>query len=539
MTSLRITLAQLNLTVGDINGNLQKIMNAATEARDKHQSDLIVYPELCLTGYPPEDLLLRKAFLEDEQTALQQFIKTIKNIYCVVSHTASSPHGLQNACSIIYNGNILGTYAKQHLPNYGVFDEKRYFSRGQDALVVPIKDVPVGIIVCEDLWVAKPAEQAAAAGAKLLLSPNASPFEVGKHEKRANMLSKRAEQTKTVIAYINNVGGQDDLVFDGGSMIVDAAGNLCQCAGFFNESLMTTTLQIDASKISIPVTPFKTPSTEENIYQALVTGVRDYVNKNHFSSVILGLSGGIDSALTLAIAVDALGRERVHTLILPSRHTASISIDDAEQIAKTMQVSHQTISIEPTYKAFLETLKTYFAGKPADLTEQNLQSRCRGTLLMAASNKFGHLVLTTGNRSELAMGYSTLYGDMAGGFDVLKDIYKTMVYRLAAYRNQISPVIPQRVIDRAPTAELADDQKDEDTLPPYAVLDPILEAYLNKQMGMDEIVALGFDKETVARVINTIRINEYKRRQSPLGPRIQHTAFGKDRRYPVTNGFKR
>lgn len=535
---LRIVLAQQNFTVGDIEGNLQKHIQCAARARDELSADIIVFPELALTGYPAEDLFLRPAFIQTEQRALQTLIAEIKGIHCLVSHTHFQGHQLHNACSMIYNGMVLGRYAKQHLPNYGVFDEDRYFTPGNAPCVIPVQGILVGIVVCEDLWVQGPTQQAALQGARLILSPNASPFEINKHEQRLDNLSKRAKLNQTPIFYVNNVGGQDELIFDGGSMVVNEEGNLAQFAGFFNETLLPIDIEISTAGTKITRSEPTLPSAEEKIYQALVLAVRDYVEKNHFKRVHLGLSGGIDSALTLAIAVDALGKERVHPIYMPSRFSTDISLEEAKKVAKNLGVTLETISIEPVYKSFLDTLTPHFAGKKPDVTEENIQARCRAVLLMGLSNKFHSLVLTTGNRSEMAVGYCTLYGDMAGGFAVLKDVPKTLVYQLAAHRNTVHPVIPQRTIERAPTAELATNQQDDDTLPPYSELDSILECYLDKSLGIDEIIAEGFKRETVLKIVGWIRKNEYKRRQSAIGPRIKQKSFGRDWRYPVTNGFE-
>jgi len=534
---LKIALAQLNLTVGDVPGNLQKHIQSALSARDALSADIIVFPELGLTGYPAEDLFLRPDFIQAEQVALQTLITEVKGIHCVVSHTHSSNQGLYNACSIIHNGLVVGRYAKQHLPNYGVFDEDRYFVPGNAPCVVPVNGVLVGLVVCEDLWVQGPAQQAALQGARVILSPNASPFEIDKHEQRVQVLSKRARHNQIPIVYVNNVGGQDELIFDGGSMVVNSEGEIAQFAGFFNETLFPVEIDIHTASSKIAADTPTLPSDDEKIYQALVLAVRDYVQKNKFERVHIGLSGGIDSALTLAIAVDALGKDLVHPVYMPSRYSADISEEDAILVAQNLGVKLETISIEPTYKSFLASLAPYFADKKPDVTEENIQARCRAIILMGLSNKFRSLVLTTGNRSEMAVGYCTLYGDMAGGFAVLKDVPKTLVYRLAHYRNRIAPVIPERTLTRAPSAELAVNQKDEDSLPPYPMLDRILEEYLDQSLGVEEIIAHGFERTTVLKVVALVRFSEYKRRQSPIGPRIKNKSFGRDWRYPVTNGF--
>lgn len=532
---LRIIMAQLNLTVGDIEGNLKKSIDAAIKARDEFAADMIVFPELTLTGYPPEDLLLRKGFLDAAATALNQFKDQVQNIYCVISHPHHTTQGLFNSCSLIYNGTILGRYAKQYLPNYGVFDEARYFIPGNAPCVIPVNGIPVGLVICEDLWNATPTQQAANLGARIIVSPNASPFEIDKHEQRLQVLSKRAKSSNVPIVYVNNIGGQDELVFDGGSMAIDQEGKLCRFAGFFQEILMPVDIEVGSTETKIAPDEITLPTQDEIIYQTLVQGTRDYIHKNGFKGVLVGVSGGIDSALVLTIAVDALGKDNVKAILLPSRYTADISIEYGLALTKNLGVQHEIISIEPSFTAFQESLKEIFQGKNnLAITEQNMQARCRGLIMMALSNQSGWLVLTTGNRSEMACGYATLYGDMAGGFAVLKDVPKTLVYRLSHYRNQISAVIPQEIIDRAPTAELAPNQKDEDTLPPYPILDKILELYLNQDQTPEEIVAQGFDQDTVSKVIMLIKKNEYKRRQAPIGIRINHKNFGRDWRYPVT-----
>ncbi|HVE43941.1 MAG TPA: NAD+ synthase [Gammaproteobacteria bacterium] len=537
MKKLRIVLAQLNMKVGDLEGNLQKHIQAAVAARDEHAADVIVFPELSLIGYPAEDLLLRPGFIRAATHAFKKLMQEIHGIHCLVGHPHVETHHLYNVCSLIYNGQLLGRYAKQRLPNYGVFDEYRYFTPGDTSCIVSIHGVSVGFVICEDVWRLDPVHEAAEHGADLILCPNASPFEANKHEQRIAVLSRRAKHNGVPIVYVNQVGGQDELVFDGGSVVMNAEGQLETFVGFFNERLVGVDIAITKSPAkSEPLVIHDT--AEERIYHALVLGLRDYVRKNGFSSVLLGVSGGIDSALTAAIAVDALGADKVHAVVMPSRFTAPISLEDANALVTALGIHSRTISIEPTYQQFLETLAPVFSDKKVGVTEENIQARCRAVILLALSNKEGHLLLTTGNRSELATGYCTLYGDMAGGFAVLKDILKTEVYALAAYRNGINPIIPKRTIDRAPTAELSDDQKDEDTLPPYPILDGILDSYLNHNQSVSEIIRAGYDKVVVRNVVDMIHRNEYKRRQAAPGPHIRHKSFIRDWRYPITNGFK-
>jgi NAD+ synthase (glutamine-hydrolysing) len=537
---LRVVLAQLNLLVGDIAGNLAKHIHAATTARDELQADVIVFPELSLTGYPPEDLLLRKSFIKASDLALKTLQDTLQDIYCLVGHpqTKANSKTLFNACSLIHNGKVLACYTKQHLPNYGVFDEKRYFVTGRSQNVTTIKGIPVGICICEDLWFPGPAQQVVEQGARIILSPNASPFEIDKHHKRATVLERRAKANHIPIVYVNFVGGQDDLIFDGGSMVIDPQGQIAQLAPFFQQALVPVDFEFDENETRVERTPFELPTDEEKVYEALVLGVRDYVKKNHFNGALIGLSGGIDSVLTLAIAVDALGKENISAVMMPSRYTADMSLEDAAIVAKNFGVDYKIISIENTFTQLAAQLEPMIDKKNRDITLENLQARCRGVIMMALSNSSERIVLTTGNRSEMAVGYATLYGDMAGGFAVLKDVPKTWVYRLAGYRNRIQKLIPQRVIDRAPSAELAPNQKDSDTLPPYPVLDKILELYLNQGLSAEDIIAHGHERALVSTIISFINRSEYKRRQAAVGTRINHTAFGRDRRYPITNGFK-
>ena len=536
----RVVMAQLDFLVGDIAGNVDKIVTAAADARDRLHAALIVFPELTLTGYPPEDLLLRPGFIRQIDPALQRLCSEIHGIAAVVGCPLSTAEGLRNAAVVLDRGAIQARYFKQWLPNYSVFDEKRYFAPGEAAVVAEIAGVPVGVTICEDVWLPGPVAQAAEEGAQCLVNLNASPYHAGKGEQRLTALRHRVREGAIPIVYVNLVGGQDELVFDGGSLVVGADGALVQRAPFFIEGLYPVDFQIAAGKaLPIPGVIAAEQGLEEGIYQALVLGVRDYVNKNGFPGAVLGLSGGIDSALTLAIAVDALGAERVEAVLMPSRYTADMSNTDAELEARALGVKHYLMPIEPAFQSFLEILQPVLAGRATDTTEENLQARCRGVLLMAISNKTGKIVLTTGNKSETAVGYSTLYGDMAGGFAPIKDVLKTMVYRLAAWRNRQSPVIPQRVIDRPPSAELRPDQTDQDSLPPYEVLDAILHGYVEEDRSVEELINAGFDPATVERVARLVILNEYKRRQAAPGVRITPRAFGRDRRYPITSGFRR
>lgn len=531
---IKIVLGQVNLISGDIQGNLTKLIQSAKKARDTLKANVILFPELAITGYLHEDLVFRQDFLRQAHLALEQFTQEVTGVYCVIGHTFQTPQGLFNACSLIYNQHILNTTTKKSLPNYGVFDEQRYYISGKGPTLCLIDNIPVGLAICEDLWSAEPIKKIAKEGARLILSPNASPFELNKHEKRIEILKERISSHAIPIFYTNLIAGQDDLIFDGGSMVLNQHGELVQHAGFFKENLPPVEIEISEEKIHIATSAITIPNKTERAYQALVLGVKDYVEKNHFPGVIVGLSGGIDSALTLAIAVDALGNDRVSAILMPSRYTSSMSNEDAIELANNLHVKYQTFSIEEAFSSFIKILSLKNQGIPAE----NLQSRCRGTLLMALSNQTGQLVLSTGNRSEFACGYTTLYGDMVGGLAVLKDVPKTFVYELSDYRNQLKKVIPQRIIDRPPSAELAPNQKDEDTLPSYPILDKILEYYLNQELGASEIIAKGFEAETVTKIITLIHRSEYKRRQAPIGIRIHHQAFGRDRRYPITSGFK-
>ncbi|WP_100641320.1 NAD+ synthase [Marinobacter salexigens] len=536
--NLRVVMAQLDFLVGDIPGNTDRIIEAAKRAHTEQSADIVVFPELSITGYPPEDLLLRPSMDLRVDEALDRLQAAELDPAIVFGAPLRSGGLLYNAAVVIEAGQITERYFKRFPPNYQVFDEKRYFAEGAGAAVVDICGVPIGLTVCEDIWADGPVEDSAAAGAQLIINLNASPYDIDKQARRKALLERKARENQVSIVYTNLMGAQDELVFDGGSMVYDPSGALAVEAPQFVPGLYPVDFLCErhCEPVSQPLP--EEPTLEANVYNALVIGVRDYVNKNGFKSVVLGLSGGIDSAVALAVAVDALGPERVRAVMMPFRYTSDISLEDAEAQAVAMGVQYDVYSIEPMYESFMAALAEPFEGTSVDTTEQNLQARIRGVMLMSLSNKFGSLVLTTGNKSELAVGYSTLYGDMAGGFDVLKDVPKTLVFRLAWYRNSVSPVIPERVITRPPSAELAPDQKDEDNLPGYDVLDQILNLYVERDFSADAIVAEGFDPVDVNRVIRLVDLNEYKRRQAPIGIRITERGFGKDRRYPITNGWK-
>ena len=536
---LNIIMAQINVTVGDMEANTQKIIQSCQQARDELHGDVIVFPELVLTGYPPEDLLLRPGLYSRVLHGIEMIRQQVKDIVIVVGYPHQSTGGTYNAAAAIHNGKVLGYYHKQHLPNYSVFDEKRYFVPGSAPCLFELKGHRLGITICEDIWNPGPMRQASEAGAELILNLNASPFHANKGIEREAVLAQRIAENGIPVVYVNLVGGQDELVFDGASFVMDGQGHITQRAPAFVEGLYPVAMRIEGRQwVPLSQTPVPEPaSIEQSVYEALVLGVRDYIEKNGFRGVVIGLSGGIDSALTLAIAVDAIGAERVEGVSMPSRYTAEMSLEDARLEAECLGIDFQVISIEPIFKCFLASLEHEFAGRPVDTTEENLQARCRGVILMAISNKKGKIVLTTGNKSEMAVGYATLYGDMAGGYDVLKDVPKTLVYRLAEYRNRLGPVIPPRVIERPPSAELAPEQKDADSLPPYDVLDAILEMYVEQDKDMADIIAAGYEAETVQRVIWLVDRNEYKRRQAAPGVRITRRAFGRDRRYPITSGY--
>jgi NAD+ synthase (glutamine-hydrolysing) len=590
MRILRIAMAQINPMVGDISGNARLIKVWIKEAK-KAKADVVAFPELAVTGYPPEDLLLKPRFVADNQRVLDELARACVGIVAVVGHVgqgstlkqkvmppsvvSADRHELYNAAAIMADRRCIATYCKRLLPNYGVFDEGRYFHPGRTLPLISLRGVTLGVNICEDIWFPEgPTRIQAMAGAEVIININASPFHIGKSRFREQMLATRARENGVIVTYTNTVGGQDELIFDGNSLIVDQNGDVIARAKAFEEDLLVADLNVEAvgrgrlahgrkkslngkSAAAVERIIAKVPSSArtrartvpsletplgefEEVYKALVLGVKDYVRKNGFKRVVIGLSGGVDSALTAAIAVDALGAGNVLGIFMPSPYTSRESGEDVAELARRLGIDYQTIAITPTFDGYLRSLAPAFQGKPVDTTEENLQARIRGNILMAFSNKFGHLVLTTGNKSEMSVGYATLYGDMAGGFAVIKDVPKTMVYELAALRNRVSKiaVIPKRTLDRPPTAELRPNQKDEDSLPPYAVLDPILKAYVEEDRAVEEIVAMGFDRDTVVRVVGMVDRSEYKRRQAPVGIKITHRGLGKDRRMPITNGYR-
>ncbi len=591
MRLFRIAMAQINPTVGDLAGNLALIEHWVKEAR-KAKADLVAFPELALTGYPPEDLLLKPRFVEDTRRALDSLIPLCRDLAAVVGYVAQDlepvgverrrrglsggREGLYNAAAIVVDRRLVTTYAKQHLPNYGVFDENRYFLPGKRIPVLVLNGTCLGVNICEDIWLPEgPTKAQAAAGAEVIVNINASPFHMGKSRQREQMLATRARDHHVIVTYTNMVGGQDELVFDGNSVIVDHMGEVIARAKAFEEDFLVADLnghavgrgrigraarKLSVGRRSSGVERLVLPATRSSslkrpryvgdqtpamdplaeVYRALVIGVRDYVGKNGFRQVVIGLSGGVDSALTAVIAVDALGCDNVLGLFMPSPFTSRESHEDVAALVVRLGMACRTLPITELFETYRRSLAPSFAGRAADVTEENLQARIRGNLLMAFSNKFGHLVLTTGNKSEMSVGYATLYGDMAGGFAVIKDVPKTLVYELAHRRNRqdTSPAIPKRILERAPTAELRANQRDDDALPPYPVLDPILKAYVEEDCSVDEMVAMGFDRAMVVRVVELVDRSEYKRRQAPVGIKITHRGLGKDRRMPITNRYR-
>ena len=574
MDTFRLTLAQINPIVGDLAGNFEKIIRGIQQAQQTG-AHIVLFPELVLCGYPPEDLLLKPSFIKATRQALIDILPYTQGLTAILGFV-DADDDIYNAAAIIHNGKLAGTYRKFLLPNYGVFDEERYFRRGETNTLYNLGGVLAGISICEDIWYpAGPPEQQAASGAELLINISASPYHAGKIQERERMLATRAIDNVAIVAYCNLVGGQDELIFDGSSLVISERGEILGRAKCFAEDFLTVELDtrgvmrqrlrdprrrkerlnyyhLPEKKMTIvdvepptpppgpplkarPISPW--PQPLEEIYAALVMGVHDYIHKNGFKKVVIGLSGGIDSALVACIAADALGPENVVGVSMPSRYSSDHSQSDAAQLAKNLTIRYESIPIEKVFQGYLDTLKPHFAGTEPNEAEENLQSRSRGNILMALSNKFGWLVLTTGNKSEMAVGYATLYGDMAGGFAVVKDVQKTLVYELCRYRNSLSPVIPQNVLTKPPSAELRPDQFDTDSLPPYHILDGILTAYVENDCSFDEIICLGYEAETVRRVIKLIDRNEYKRRQAPPGIKITSRAFGKDRRLPITNRY--
>ena len=583
-------MVQMNPTVGDLDGNVRRITGWLREAR-KAKADLVAFPELAITGYPPEDLLLKPRFIADNRRALQEIVRHCRGLAAVVGYVSQSDgpdpkparssvvpagaHELYNAAAVIADQTLVTTYCKWYLPNYGVFDESRYFYPGRRLPLIRLRGTVVGVNICEDVWLPEgPTRFQAAAGAEVIVNINASPFHLGKSRIREQMLATRARENGVVLTYTNIVGGQDELVFDGNSVILDHRGEVIARGKAFEEDLIVADLNMEAvarerrtqgrkkvlpkqvaaavemcnaalpvlSKTRVRAVPDMVAAMDplEEVYLALTLGVRDYVRKNGFARAVIGLSGGVDSALTAVLAVDALGAENVWGLFMPSPYTSQDSYEDVAELGARLGISVRTLPITKLFDTYRDALVKTFEGRAPDTTEENLQARIRGNLLMAFSNKFGHLVLTTGNKSEMSVGYATLYGDMAGGFAVIKDVPKTMVYDLARLRNLrgSDPVIPKRTLSRPPTAELRPDQKDEDSLPPYEVLDPILQAYVEEDRSLEEIVVAGYDRATVARVMAMVDGSEYKRRQAPIGIKITHRALGKDRRMPITNGYR-
>jgi NAD+ synthase (glutamine-hydrolysing) len=545
--TLVLAAAQLNLWVGDVEGNTGKIIEAARKARDELHADLVICPELSLIGYPPDDLLLRTAVPRLIDSGVRRLLAEVQGITLLFGLPEYAGGQIYNAAYVIRDGKLVAHYRKQQLPNYGVFDERRHFKRGHDACVFELKGRRIGLTICEDIWFPEPAAQARAAGAELLININASPFNIGKSAERRRALDSRVAEAHLPIVYVNCVGGQDDIVFDGDSCAVRADGSVAFAAPLFEEGVFPIAFSDGDLQGRL-----RAPQSEDAVtYGALVQGLRDYVNRNGFPGALIGMSGGIDSALVAALAVDALGAARVWGVSMPSRYTADMSNDDARIQAERMGIRYSLLTIEPMFEAATQTLAGEFQGRAVELTEENIQSRSRGMLLMALSNKFGHIVLPTGNKSEMAVGYATLYGDMCGGYAPIKDVYKTLVYRLCRYRNSIEaapasyednlrrggpqgPIIPERVITRPPSAELRPDQKDSDSLPPYEILDPILQAYVEAQLSIPEIIKKGFAEADVRRVAGLVRRSEYKRRQAAPGPKVTACAFGRERRYPIT-----
>ncbi|MEW6680358.1 MAG: NAD+ synthase [bacterium] len=537
---LRIGIAQINTTVGDISGNCRKIKEYIKQA-EEFKVDIIAFPELSITGYPPEDLLLKPKFVLDNLALLNELSKEVFDIVAIVGFVDRKGNNLYNAASIIYQRRIRGIYHKMCLLNYGVFDEKRYFKEGEKPRIFRFKNIIFSVNICEDIWDKALVKNVALMDVRLIFNCSASPYHYGKRKEEEKILSYQAKKNSIFIAYANLMGGQDELVFDGASMVLDDKGRIIERAGQFKEDLLITDLDIgkrEEKKPPIPKRKIEPLEPIPEIYQALILGLSDYVFKNGFKKVVIGLSGGIDSSLVAALATDALGKDNVIGVFMPSIYSSKESFEDAKELAENLEIKLINIPISDIFNLYLSLLKPYFKGHKRNITEENLQARIRGNILMALSNKFGWLVLATGNKSEISTGYATLYGDMAGGFACLKDIPKTLVYKLAGYRNSKELVIPERVLKKEPTAELKPDQKDSDTLPEYETLDPIVKAYIEEDKDLQEITSLGFDKKIVSYVLSLIDKSEYKRRQSPPGIKITPKAFGKDRRMPITNKYR-
>jgi len=536
--TVTVALAQLDLVVGDVKGNTARILESAEKARDELQADLVVFPELSICGYPPEDLLFHTGLRHAVERSLADIRAGVRGIAVLVGFPEYQGEEIYNSCAVIADGEYLCRYRKRCLPNYAVFDEERYFTAGKSASVFTLNGIRIGLNICEDIWRQAPISASRAAGAEVIVAINGSPYQTRSQENRERAAAARAGESNVPIVYLNMVGGQDELVFDGGSFAMTADGEIRFRAPPFEEGLYPVVLRGSGSGVEPERSAIADPlALEASVYSALVTGTRDYVRKHGFPGVIIGLSGGIDSALVTAIACDAIGADKVRAVMMPFRYTSTISQEDAAKQAETMGFRYDVVPVAPIYDATVKQLEAIFAGREPDVTEENIQARCRGMILMAISNKTGRMLLTTGNKSEMAVGYATLYGDMAGGFAPIKDCYKSLVYSLARYRNTLGDAIPERAITREPSAELRPDQKDSDSLPDYAVLDPILEAFIEKDMSVDEITGLGFDKAIVVRVLQMVKHNEYKRRQAPPGIRISSRAFGRDWRYPITSWY--
>jgi len=554
--NLRIAMAQVNCTVGDLKGNLRKITEYINRAYQAG-ADIAVFPELAITGYPPEDLLLKPKFIEDNAAVLKELAVLVKDMVVVVGFVDKKGDAIYNSAAVIYKGRVRGVYHKAHLPNYSVFDEKRYFTAGEASPVFKFGKTAFGVNICEDIWHKDgPIKAQASLGAKLIININASPYYMGKIEEREKIIRSQVKQNRTCFVYVNLVGGQDELVFDGQSMIVDNSGKVIKRAEAFKEDLAIADIAVPEAKVKskkglieidkalpqknknkLPDKKIKIFEPAAEVYHALALGLKDYVAKNGFIKVVIGLSGGIDSALVAVLAADAIGRDNVISAFMPSRYTSEESETDAKELAGDLGIKLITIPIDDIYRTYVAVLEPHFANKKSDITEENLQARIRGNILMALSNKFGWLVLTTGNKSEMSTGYATLYGDMAGGFAVIKDVPKTLVYKLAEYRNAQGAIIPKRIFTKAPTAELRPDQKDSDTLPEYKDLDPILKAYVEEDKALEEILSMGFEHHAVSKVLRMVDKSEYKRRQSPPGIKITPKSFGKDRCMPITNKY--